>query len=46
MHIIMVNKERGHEFEREQGGVYESVCKEEREGGKLIIIAKIKVIFK
>jgi hypothetical protein len=30
MHVIIIKN--GHEFEREQGGVYRRVCGEKREG--------------
>lgn len=32
-YVRAVNKKRGHEFEREEGGVYGSLWWEENEGG-------------
>lgn len=40
MHVTIINENREHEFEREQG-VYEHVWRENREGGN-DIISKIK----
>jgi len=37
-------KKRGHEFEKEQGGIFE-VWREEREEGNFIISLKIQFIF-
>lgn len=32
MHVITINRKRGHEIERKKGGVNRRACGEEREG--------------
>ena len=40
MYVATINKIKrsGHEFEREQGGVYAKVCRKERKGRNNVII--------
>lgn len=48
MYIIRINEEGGHEFEREQGGIYQRVylMEEMEEGNDVIMISKIKEKYK
>lgn len=40
MHLTTISEKRGHGCEREKGGVYVRIWKEEREGGKDVIVLK------
>lgn len=44
MHVITINRKRGHEIERKKGGVNRRACGEEkgRENGVIILNSKIK----